>query len=340
MEIEEPSRREVRSRDQTRALNDAALPIISAIIKVVPASRWAFARVNAEGKVEQFLSSGASGSLDELFAELKRQRARSHSGPRIAATLGAFGDADSSITILFADERTTFGILTLSRTSELGPFTSNEVSILTIALGTTTDHLSLIRRIQPNDRVPFLDSIPDRPLQSDADRTAYVLDYELRVVLTLGLDIERIDESTGVPGIIADRLPQFLENTVQKLTATWSQPGAERASRQARPVPFLVVRTLPVSGPLGSFIGVRIQRLNAPNSLRDAAARFHISVREVQVLELLLGGQHLSEIGAKLFITSSTVQDHIRSMIDKTGSRNRSDLIARILGWESPAEAE
>jgi DNA-binding CsgD family transcriptional regulator len=340
MEMDEPFCQATPSDGRTRALDDAAVPIISSILKVIPASRWAFARINAEGKVSQFLSSGANGGLEELSAELKRQRARSHCGPRIASTLGPLGDAESSITMLFADEQKTFGILTLSRTSDLGPFTSNEVSILTLALGTTTDHLSLLRRFQPNDHVSLLASIPERPLQADTDRTCYVLDYDLRVVLTLGLDIERSVESTGVPGIIADRLPQLLERTVQKLTSTWSEPGAERTSRQARPVPFLIVRTLPVTGPLGSFIGVRIQRLHAPNSLRDSAARFKISMREIQVLELLLDGRHLNEIGANLYITSSTVQDHIRSMIEKTGSRNRSELISRILGWEVAAETE
>ena len=89
-----------------------------------------------------------------------------------------------------------------------------------------------------------------------------------------------------------------------------------------------------MSGPTGSFIGVRIERFTPPNSLTAAATRFHISPREVQVLALLLDGEHLSEIGSRLHITSSTVQDHIRSMVEKTGSRNRSDLIARILGWE------
>jgi len=340
MEIEEPSRQEIRSRGRTRAVDDAALPIVSAILTVVPASRWAFARINAEGKVEQLLSFGASGGLDELGSELKRQRARSPSGPRIAATLGPLGDSESSITILFADERTTFGILTLSRTSELGSFTSNEIRILTLAIGTTTDHLSLLRRLQPSDQMPMLDSMRERPVTiGHADSACFVLDYELRVVLTLGVEIQRSVEPTGL-GVIADRLPQLLENTVRTLTATWNEPGDERASREARPVPFLIVRALPVTGPLGSFIGVRIERLHAPNSLRDAAARFHISIREVQVLELLLDGQRLSEIGANLYITSSTVQDHLRSMIEKTGSRNRSDLISRILGWEFAAEAE
>jgi len=35
----------------------------------------------------------------------------------------------------------------------------------------------------------------------------------------------------------------------------------------------------------------------------------------------------------QLFYTPSTVQDHIKSMLDKTESSNRSELIARVLGW-------
>ena len=78
-------------------------------------------------------------------------------------------------------------------------------------------------------------------------------------------------------------------------------------------------------------------RNNVAYSLGEAAARFHISPREVQVLALLLDGKRLEQIATQLYITSSTVQDHIRSMLEKTASRNRSELIARVLGWEATA---
>jgi DNA-binding CsgD family transcriptional regulator len=68
--------------------------------------------------------------------------------------------------------------------------------------------------------------------------------------------------------------------------------------------------------------------------LTAIAARFYISPREIQVLALLLDGNRLDQIAKQLFITSSTVQDHIESMLDKTGSGNRSELIARVLCWE------
>jgi DNA-binding NarL/FixJ family response regulator len=59
----------------------------------------------------------------------------------------------------------------------------------------------------------------------------------------------------------------------------------------------------------------------------------------VQVLALLLDGNHLDQIATRLHITSSTVQDHISSMLEKTESHNRSELIARVLGWDSTPTA-
>ena len=85
-------------------------------------------------------------------------------------------------------------------------------------------------------------------------------------------------------------------------------------------------------------IGVRIERFHPSNSLAGPAARYHISPREVEVLALLLEGAKLEEIGEALSITTSTVQDHIKSMVDKTESRNRTELIARVLGWENAPE--
>jgi two-component system response regulator DesR len=73
--------------------------------------------------------------------------------------------------------------------------------------------------------------------------------------------------------------------------------------------------------------------------MTGAAARFLISPREVQVLSLLLDGATIDEIGKRLFITTSTVQDHIRNMVLKTGTKNRSELIARMLGWEATPTA-
>jgi len=221
------------------------------------------------------------------------------------------------------------------RTLELGPFTSSEISMLTFALDAASDSFSALR-LQPAAR----EAIERRGRRESeagsepAEGVFYVLDEDLQIVLAWTSEDQRRIALTGLHTRIAERLPVALEETVRELTAGWSGDSA-KASGIGHPVPFLVVRTQPMSGPTGLFIGVRIDRFQPPNSLTGAAERFHLSPREVQVLALLLDGEQLDEIGKRLHITSSTVQDHIKSMLDKTESRNRSELIGRVLGWES-----
>jgi DNA-binding CsgD family transcriptional regulator len=56
-----------------------------------------------------------------------------------------------------------------------------------------------------------------------------------------------------------------------------------------------------------------------------------LSERERDVVTLLLSGASTSEIAATLFITSYTVQDHLKSIFSKFGLRSRRELVARIL---------
>jgi DNA-binding CsgD family transcriptional regulator len=313
-----------------------AFPILSGVLAIVPVSRWTFAQVAPNGDLVSLFSSHSNGEqLARLTDELGRQRTKSPSGPRIAATLGALDGFESGITLVFADARAHFGILTLLRKPELGPFTSSEISMLTFSLDALSDRLSALR-LQPLATVAA--EIEVAPDSESVPEAFYVLDSDLQIVLAWTSEAQRRIALTGLKTRIVERLPKILEETVRHLTAAWSgDPTKESGS--ARPVPFLVVRTQPMSGPAGLFIGVHIDRFRPAKSLTGAAARYHISPREVQVLALLLDGKHLDQIAKQLYITSSTVQDHIKSMLDKTDSRNRSELIARVLGWESTPTA-
>ena len=327
--------------------SDPAFPIINAILRVVPASRWSFARLMPSGELTGLLldSSENGGELSRLSDEFKRQRAKAGKGPRIAATLGPLGDFESGVTLLFADAKASFGILTLLRTSELGPFTSSEISVLALSLDATSERLSALRldphkssrRAFEAGRRP-----PDAASLSDAEASGesfYVLDRDFQIVLAWTAEQQRRVALTGLRTRIADRLPGVLEEAVRELIAGWRGDSGSQTVGIAHPVPFLVVRTQPMSGPAGLFIGVRIDRFKPPRSLRGPAARFHISPREVQVLAMLLDGEKLEEIARKLHIAPSTVQHHVSSMVVKTESRNRTELIARVLGWEDTAES-
>jgi DNA-binding CsgD family transcriptional regulator len=319
--------------------SDPAYPIITAILRVVPASRWSFARLEPDGELSHLLGYEGSES-SHLKGEFARQRSKAKTGPRIAATLGPLGEFESGATLLFADARANFGILTLLRTKELGPFTSSEISMLSLAVDTASEQLSALR-LSTADSVSRTYANRNRPDRSrtaeaeDAEGAYYVLDKDLQIVLAWSAQDQRRIAMTGMSTRLADRLPAVLEESVRELISSWRSDPDTQGPGVARPVPFLVVRTQPMTGPTGLFIGVRIDRFQTPHSLTGPAARFHITPRELQVLALLLDGAKLEEIGANLHITSSTVQDHIKSMVDKTGSRNRTELIARVLGWES-----
>ncbi len=308
--------------------------LIGDIVGVVPTSAWAFARIDHHGAL--IAPSGSPmtvAGVAALDAEYRCQRAVVPMGPRIAATMHAFPGSVAGVSILFADARSDYGIIVLLRDATLPNFSSVEIGILTFSLAAGTDCLAALR-LQP--AVAEVTQISRHVIAAEPapyGEAFYVLDRDLEIVLAS--DAEGRRTASSAPDSFAERLPPLLERSVRERTASWLE-SAVKEPGIARPVSFLVLRTLPLSGRAGEFVGVRIDRFRPANSLTGAATRFDISPREVQVLALLLDGDHLDQIAYRMHITSSTVQDHIKSMLDKTESRNRSELIARILGWESP----
>lgn len=70
-----------------------------------------------------------------------------------------------------------------------------------------------------------------------------------------------------------------------------------------------------------------------PVSRADLFARAcGLSGREREVLDHLVIGQDTMEVARRMFVSPNTVQDHLKSVFDKTGVRNRRTLLARALG--------
>jgi DNA-binding CsgD family transcriptional regulator len=321
--------------------SDPVHAIIKTILELVPVSHWSFARFKTDGDADQLLST--VNSADE-FRKLRKQfilqRGRDAGGPSIAATYEAFGPYSSGLALLFADNRARFGILSMVRTDELGPFTSSEIRALTFALDAASDRLSELRLMESQDerlagfRLEGDVSEPGEQADAEGPAAHYILSRDLEIVLAWTSENERRVALTPLQVQLQNRLPFILQEAVRELTEAWTDDSASQHAGVARPVPFLVVRTRPMSGAAGLFIGVTIERSKPGRSLTGAAARFSISPREVQVLALILDGLHLSQIAERLHITSSTVQDHIRRLLEKTDSHSRSEMTARILGWE------
>lgn len=60
------------------------------------------------------------------------------------------------------------------------------------------------------------------------------------------------------------------------------------------------------------------------------AAAYGLSARERQLLQQVVIGLSTSEISRALFISTNTVQDHLKTIFEKTGVRSRRELVAQI----------
>lgn len=317
-----------RTAIESLAESDPARYLIAEILSIVRVSHWSFARFEGAGPSDQLLlpndADNRRAEFEHLREEFELQRERTTKGPRLAATLSAFQEPYvSGITLMFADMRREFGVLSLLRAEDLGPFTSVEIQALALALDASTDRLSGFA-IAEASRDEDLDHTFDQP-------TMLVLDRDLNVVLTWDAQEERSAAITALHARLAQRLPPIIEEAVRDLVATWASDPATQTMGVAHPVPFLTVRTQPLTGPIGLFVGVLLERPPGGQVFDKAAHKFKLSPRELETLALLLQGATLDEVAEAMHITSSTVQDHIKNMLHKTGSRNRSELITKVL---------
>ena len=66
------------------------------------------------------------------------------------------------------------------------------------------------------------------------------------------------------------------------------------------------------------------ERLNA------LIQKYELSLRETEVLNLIIKGASNGEISAKLFISENTVKFHVRNILKKTCCSNRTELITAL----------
>jgi len=83
---------------------------------------------------------------------------------------------------------------------------------------------------------------------------------------------------------------------------------------------------------MGELIAVSIEPSTLDERM-DLFARAHgLSARETEVLGLLARGLDTGQLAAALVLSEHTVNDHVKSVLAKTGSRTRAVLLARISG--------
>ncbi|TAM73606.1 LuxR family transcriptional regulator [bacterium] len=309
---------------------DRSRALIETTVDLVPCTQWAFARYADGDAICEFLVSERFRDVETILQLLQeertRQRREARSGPRTAATLVPVAPYAYGVTMLFADRRATYAMLVCMRDESAGPYSSTEIQALWSATLGGSDMLARLRIFD-------VDGDPKSHALERAVPTLYVVDKEMRVESFWNPHDDRPNTMSALLRPENNRLPPILEKAVRAMTEGWFNAPERRAVQIAMPLPFLIVRAVPMDGAAGPRIGVIVERYQPRNSLMWAADRFSISDRELEVLGLLLKGESSAEIADHLSIAESTAHDHVKRLLAKTESRNRAEMIAKILGW-------
>lgn len=84
-------------------------------------------------------------------------------------------------------------------------------------------------------------------------------------------------------------------------------------------------------------IAVVIEPVPANEAAQLLLTTCGLTARETEVANLVLRGMTTRQITGQLHISPHTVQDHLKSIFDKTGVRSRHELVTQMLGRHAPA---
>lgn len=119
-----------------------------------------------------------------------------------------------------------------------------------------------------------------------------------------------------------------------------------RESRTSKTVLFeayddeTVVRIVPLVGRLFGCVAIFIDAFGHRGSVFEAAKRFGLTKRESEVLQLLLRAKTNADMARILDIAESTISDHVTSIMRKTNTSKRIELIGKVFSLEQDILAE
>ncbi len=129
------------------------------------------------------------------------------------------------------------------------------------------------------------------------------------------------------------RLPRAIESSVRSaLAQNFDADTVQHAT--IMPIPSLLVHISRIHGGGSSFFALLLQRELRRAPLASATRRFALTKRESEVLQLVMRGMHATDIAQQLSISQSTVTGYFKGLLRKTQARNRSEMVAKVLGWE------
>ncbi len=140
--------------------------------------------------------------------------------------------------------------------------------------------------------------------------------------------LELLSRLLRIPADYLDRFPLPIELQLRDAVRRVETTGRDVV---IEPVPSLVVRVSRLRGARGKTVmALLVEERSVRDSVKRAREHYRLTNRESEVLRLVLRGHSGEEIGRAMCVAETTVSDYIKTLLRKTDSRNRAEMIARV----------
>jgi DNA-binding CsgD family transcriptional regulator len=160
-----------------------------------------------------------------------------------------------------------------------------------------------------------------------------VLDADCSVEsLTPGAD-RWLDELSDGTWQASERLPPAVLSVVGRALSTGGsdRPGEVAIARvRSSSGRWLALHGAPMVGEGGARVAVIIEPAHPARIAPLLMIAYGLTEREQDITRLVLTGDSTAQIAQRLEISGNTVQQHMKSIFEKTGVRSRRDLVSRV----------
>ena len=253
------------------------------------------------------LSESTAGDLDRSLRHRELRRPRGF---------------DDELRAVLSDAAGTWGALTLMREAGRPRFTTADVRFVASLGGLLADGLR--RAMLLRDAAAA---------GGDGDTGVLLLAADDGVEMTNRAADRWLDEldADGRPG---GRLPIVIHAVAGWARHAAGDSGADHGTARARVRTaagrWLVVRGSRLDGGRDSRVAVLLEAAGPPELAPMIADAYGFTDRERAVTELVARGFSTNEISEQLHLAAYTVQDHLKSIFEKSGAGSRGELVARL----------
>lgn len=269
----------------------------------------------------------ATGDLPARSVQFRKLLARQGVGDELRAVLRAGGRP--------------WGVVSLFREEGRAPFTPAEVSLVAGLSATLAARL----------RALAVPADPPGPGGTDEPGPGLVLFDPAGTPLSINDEawhhLARVAAGPSAPSPLGPPLPIWLVGTAAQARAVASGRDREAARIRVRTRDgrWLVCHATCTEGPGGAPgpTAVVVQAAAGPDLAPLIADAYGLSVRELEITELIARGLSTGDIAAELVISPHTVRDHVKTIFGKAGASSRGELVARLFAdrhWPRRAAAQ